>query len=171
MSSPPHADILLIEDDPGDVLITREALAASHAPIVLHVVHDGEQGMDFLARRGAHASAVRPDLILLDLNLPRFDGRRVLEAAKSDPQTASIPVVVLTTSSAQHDVTDCYARGANAYLAKPLELDGYLSAVRAVADFFLGAARLPGRSSPRAAACAPTVESDMSYVDGEETRS
>lgn len=94
-------DILLIEDDPGDQLITREAFADNKIKNVLHIAHDGEEGLDFLYRRGAYADAPRPDLILLDLNLPKYDGRQLLEKVKSDVELCDIPIVVLTTSSAQ----------------------------------------------------------------------
>jgi CheY-like chemotaxis protein len=135
--------LLVVEDDPGDVLLTREALAGSTTPLDVHVVDDGEAAVDFLRREGGHRDAPRPDLVLLDLNLPRLDGREVLARIKSDPGLRSIPVVVLTTSKAAEDVRRSYELHANAFVTKPAELDRFLSVVRQVGEFFLTVVRLP----------------------------
>ena len=135
--------LLVVEDDPGDVLLTREALAGSTTPLDVHVVEDGEAAVDFLRREGGHGDAPRPDLVLLDLNLPRLDGREVLARIKSDPVLQSIPVVVLTTSKAAEDVRRSYELHANAYVTKPAELDRFLTVVRQVGEFFLTVVRLP----------------------------
>lgn len=137
-------EILLVEDDPGDELITREALEHNKFQNRLHVAHDGEEGLDFLYRRNGFEDAPRPDLILLDLNLPKYDGRQLLETVKSDADLARIPVVVLTTSSAEEDILRSYRLHANAYVAKPVDLDQFISAVRQIDEFFLQVVRLPG---------------------------
>lgn len=113
-------DVLLVEDHPGDELITREALEHNKIKNNLHMAHDGEEGLDFLYRRGSFADAPRPDLILLDLNLPKYDGRQLLEKIKSDPDLNHIPVVVLTTSGAEEDILRSYKLHANAYVTSPL---------------------------------------------------
>jgi len=136
-------DVLLIEDDPGDELITREAFEHNKIKNNLHVAHDGEEGLDFLYRRGAHSQAPRPDLILLDLNLPKYDGRQLLENIKSDPDLSHIPVVVLTTSSAEEDILRSYKLHANAYVTKPVDLDQFMEAVRQIDEFFVQVVRLP----------------------------
>jgi CheY-like chemotaxis protein len=136
-------EILLVEDDPGDELITREALEHNKFQNRLHVAHDGEEGLDFLYKRGQFEGAPRPDLILLDLNLPKYDGRQLLETVKSDADLARIPVVVLTTSSAEEDIVRSYKLHANAYVAKPVDLDQFISAVRQIDEFFLQVVRLP----------------------------
>jgi CheY-like chemotaxis protein len=138
-------EILLVEDDPGDVLITREALEHNKFKNRLHVAHDGEEGLNFLYQRGTHQDAPRPDLILLDLNLPpKYDGRQLLEKVKSDADLSRIPVVVLTTSSAEEDIVRSYKLHANAYVAKPVDLEQFISAVRQIDEFFLQVVRLPG---------------------------
>ncbi|MFC8536492.1 response regulator [Streptomyces sp. NPDC057249] len=139
-------EVLLVEDDPGDELMTREAFEDNKIRNTLHVVRDGEEALDFLYRRGAHAEAPRPDLILLDLNLPKYDGRQVLEQIKQDPELALIPVVVLTTSSAEEDILRSYKLHANAYVTKPVDLDQFIAAVRQIDDFFVTVVRLPGRA-------------------------
>jgi CheY-like chemotaxis protein len=136
-------DILLVEDDPGDELITREAFEHNKLRNRLHVAHDGEEGLNYLYRRGEHQDAPRPDLILLDLNLPKYDGRQLLEQIKSDPDLSRIPVVVLTTSSAEEDILRSYQLHANAYVTKPVDLDQFMSAVRQIDEFFLQVVRLP----------------------------
>ncbi|MFJ8200938.1 response regulator [Streptomyces sp. NPDC096152] len=136
-------DVLLVEDDPGDELMTREAFEDNKIGNTLHVVRDGEEALDFLYRRGEHAAAPRPDLILLDLNLPKYDGRQVLERIKSDPDLAHIPVVVLTTSAAEEDILRSYKLHANAYVTKPVDLDQFIAAVRQIDDFFVQVVRLP----------------------------
>ncbi|MFA3872670.1 response regulator [Streptomyces sp. MMCC 100] len=138
-------DVLLVEDDPGDELMTREAFEDNKIGNTLHVVRDGEEALDFLYRRGRHAQAPRPDLILLDLNLPKYDGRQVLEKIKSDQDLSDIPVVVLTTSSAEEDILRSYKLHANAYVTKPVDLDQFIAAVRQIDDFFVQVVRLPRR--------------------------
>ncbi|WP_368733045.1 response regulator [Streptomyces alkaliphilus] len=138
-------DVLLVEDDPGDELMTREAFEDNKIGNTLHVVRDGEEALDFLYRRGAHPDAPRPDLILLDLNLPKYDGRQVLQQIKSDAELAHIPVVVLTTSAAEEDILRSYKLHANAYVTKPVDLDQFIAAVRQIDDFFVQVVRLPGR--------------------------
>jgi two-component system response regulator len=139
-------EVLLVEDDPGDELMTREAFEDNKIRNTLHVVRDGEEALDFLYRRGAHAGAPRPDLILLDLNLPKYDGRQVLQRIKSDSDLAHIPVVVLTTSSAEEDILRSYKLHANAYVTKPVDLDQFIAAVRQIDEFFVTVVRLPGRA-------------------------
>ncbi|MEU9517716.1 response regulator [Streptomyces sp. NPDC048224] len=138
-------DVLLVEDDPGDELMTREAFEDNKIGNTLHVVRDGEEALDFLYRRGRHSEAPRPDLILLDLNLPKYDGRQVLEKIKSDDDLSDIPVVVLTTSSAEEDIVRSYRLHANAYVTKPVDLDQFIAAVRQIDDFFVQVVRLPRR--------------------------
>ena len=137
--------ILLVEDDPGDVLMTREAFEDHKVHNELHVVNDGEQAMAFLRQEGEYADHPRPDLVLLDLNLPRMDGREVLNAIKSDPDLSSIPVVVLTTSEAEDDVQRSYSLHANAYVTKPVDFERFISVVRQIDDFFVTVVRLPRR--------------------------
>jgi CheY-like chemotaxis protein len=136
-------DVLLVEDDPGDVLITREVLEHNTVNNVVHVASDGQEGLDFLYKRGAHADAPQPDLILLDLNLPKYDGRQLLERIKSDADLCHIPVVVLTTSSAEEDVLESYKLHANAYVTKPVDVDQFMTAVRQIDEFFIQVVRLP----------------------------
>jgi CheY-like chemotaxis protein len=136
-------DVLLIEDDPGDVLITREAFEHNKIENTLHVATDGEEGLDYLYRRGQYEHAPRPDLVLLDLNLPKYDGRQLLDKIKSDPDLCHIPVVVLTTSAAEEDVLHSYKLHANAYVTKPVDLDQFMKAVRQIDEFFVQVVRLP----------------------------
>ncbi|AKE91303.1 MULTISPECIES: response regulator [Rhodococcus] len=138
-------DVLLVEDDPGDELMTREAFEDNKIGNELHVVRDGEEALDFLYQRGEHVGAPRPDLILLDLNLPKYDGRQVLEKIKSDPDLSDIPVVVLTTSAAEEDILRSYRLHANAYVTKPVDLDQFIGAVRQIDEFFVQVVRLPRR--------------------------
>ncbi|MGW4365241.1 response regulator [Nocardia takedensis] len=138
-------DILLVEDDPGDELMTREAFEDNRIGNTLHVAHDGEEALEFLYRQGQYADVPRPDLILLDLNLPKYDGRQVLEKIKSDPDLAHIPVVVLTTSSAEEDILRSYKLHANAYVTKPVDLDQFIAAIKQIDDFFVQVVRLPQR--------------------------
>ncbi|MFF1418162.1 response regulator [Streptomyces sp. NPDC058280] len=147
MSTPVQPiEVLLVEDDAGDELMTREAFEDNKIRNTLHVVRDGEEALDFLYRRGAHEGAPRPDLVLLDLNLPKYDGRQVLEQIKTDPDLALIPVVVLTTSSAEEDILRSYKLHANAYVTKPVDLDQFIKAVRQIDEFFVSVVRLPGRT-------------------------
>ncbi|MET9593936.1 response regulator [Streptomyces argenteolus] len=139
-------EVLLVEDDPGDELMTREAFEDNKIRNTLHVVRDGQEALDFLYRQGEYADAPRPDLVLLDLNLPRYDGRQVLEKIKTDPELALIPVVVLTTSSAEEDILRSYKLHANAYVTKPVDLEQFIGAVRQIDDFFVSVVRLPPRA-------------------------
>ena len=138
-------DVLLVEDDPGDVLMTREAFADHKLKNVLHVVDNGADAMTFLRQEGPYADAPRPDLVLLDLNLPRMDGREVLAAVKSDEHLCSIPVVVLTTSEAEEDVLRSYKLHANAYVTKPVDFERFIQVVRQIDEFFVTVVRLPTR--------------------------
>ncbi len=137
--------ILLVEDDPGDVLITREAFADNKVRNQLSVVSDGEAAMAFLRREEGFACAPRPDLILLDLNLPRKAGHEVLAEIKSDVDLQRIPVVVLTTSDAEEDILRSYDLHANAYVTKPVDFDRFLNVVRQIDDFFVTVVKLPRR--------------------------
>jgi CheY-like chemotaxis protein len=136
-------DVLLVEDDPGDELITREAFEHNKINNNLHVAHDGEEGLDFLYRRGGHEEAPRPDLILLDLNLPRKDGREVLAEIKADEHLRRIPVVVLTTSCDERDVLDAYDLHANCYVVKPVGLEQFIMIVQSIEDFWFDIVKLP----------------------------
>jgi CheY-like chemotaxis protein len=137
-------DVLLIEDDPGDILLTREAFEHHKIRNTLRVARDGQEGLDFLYQRGAHQDAPAPDLILLDLNLPQYDGRQLLEQIKSDPDLCHIPIVVLTTSAAEEDILHSYQLHANAYVTKPVGADKFLNAIRQIDKFFVQVAQLPG---------------------------
>jgi CheY-like chemotaxis protein len=136
-------DVLLVEDDEGDVVMTREALHEGNVHNRLHVVSDGVEAINFLRRRDGHTDAPRPDLILLDLNLPRRDGRAVLEDIKSDPDLRRIPVIVLSTSEASEDIAQSYDLHANAYVTKPVDFDQFMSAVRQIDEFFVTIVTLP----------------------------
>lgn len=136
-------DILLVEDSPGDVRLTREALKEGKVRNRLHVAWDGEEALAFLRKEGEHADAPRPDLVLLDLNLPKLDGREVLSEMKDDPALKHIPVVVLTTSTADEDVLRVYDLAGNCYIPKPVELDRFLEVVRSIEEFWLTVVRLP----------------------------
>jgi CheY-like chemotaxis protein len=136
-------EILLVEDNPGDVRLTREALRDGKVQNHLSVVGDGVEALAFLRREGAHAQAPRPGLILLDLNLPRKDGRQVLAEIKTDQSLQTIPVVILTTSTAEEDVLKAYGLHANAYIKKPVDLDQFLRVVQAVEEFWLTLVTLP----------------------------
>ncbi len=138
-------EVLLVEDDPGDELMTREAFEDNKIRNRLHVARDGEEALDFLYQRGAHADAPSADLILLDLNLPKYDGRQILEKIKSDPELAHVPVVVLTTSSSEEDILRSYKLHANAYVTKPVDVDQFISAVRQIDEFFVSVVKLPHR--------------------------
>jgi chemotaxis family two-component system response regulator Rcp1 len=136
-------EVLLVEDSPGDVRLTREALKDAKVHISLHVVADGIEAMAFLERTGTHVNAPRPDLILLDLNLPRKDGREVLKEIKQSPAMRSIPVVILTTSSSEADVLQSYELHANCYISKPVDLEGFLKVVQSIDNFWLSVVKLP----------------------------
>ena len=136
-------EVLLVEDDPGDEMMTREAFEENRIGNRLHVARDGEEALDFLHQRGEHAQAPRVDLILLDLNLPKYDGRQVLEQIRSDPELTHTPVVILTTSSAEEDIMSSYKLHANAFVTKPVDVNRFIAAVRQIDDFFLTVVRLP----------------------------
>ncbi|MBF0260321.1 MAG: response regulator [Magnetococcales bacterium] len=136
-------EILLVEDSPGDVELTREALADSKMINRLHVVEDGEEAMAFLRRQGRFANAIRPDVVLLDLNLPRKDGREVLEEIKADADLKAIPVVVLTTSRADEDILRTYELHANCYITKPVDLNQFFAVVKSVESFWFSVVKLP----------------------------
>jgi len=138
-------DVLLVEDDPGDVLMTREAFEDNKVANNLYVVNDGVTAMEFLRKQGEHSDAPTPDLVLLDLNLPRMDGREVLAALKDDPELRRIPVVVLTTSEAEEDVLRSYSLHANAYVTKPVDFHRFIEVVRQIDEFFVTVVRLPQR--------------------------
>ncbi len=136
-------DVLLVEDDPGDVLMTREAFEHFRIRNNLHVVGDGEQALQFVRRTGEFANVPRPGLILLDLNLPRRNGLEVLAELKSDDDLLRIPVVVLTTSQADEDILRSYALHANAYISKPVDFERFIDVIRQIDDFFLTLVKLP----------------------------
>jgi CheY-like chemotaxis protein len=136
-------EVLLVEDDEGDVLITREALAEGKVLNRLHVVGDGVEAVAYLRRRKPHADATRPDLILLDLNLPKRDGHQVLADIKGDADLRRIPVVVLSTSSAEADIIRSYDLHANAYVTKPVDFDRFVGVIRQIDDFFISVVKLP----------------------------
>lgn len=138
-------EVLLVEDSPGDVRLTREAFRDADVSIRLHVASDGVEAMAFLRRQDEHIHAPRPDLILLDLNLPRMDGREVLAQVKEDPSLKTIPTVILTTSAAEADIMKSYELQANAYLSKPVQLDAFESLVNSIKDFWLTRVKLPQR--------------------------
>jgi CheY-like chemotaxis protein len=145
--SPPQLlnaiDVLLVDDDPGDTLMIREAFEHNKVRNELAAVADGVQAMQYLRREGEYEDAARPDLILLDLNLPRKDGREVLAEIKSDPALATIPVVVLTTSHAEEDVLRSYQLHANAYVTKPVDFERFIAVVRQIDEFFVTVVKLP----------------------------
>jgi len=138
-------EILLVEDDPGDVLMTQEAFSDYKIANRLTVLSNGEDAIAYLRKQGRFAGVTTPDLVLLDLNLPRRDGREVLLDIKGDPVLRRIPVVILTTSEAEEDVIAAYDLHANAYVRKPVDFDQFVAAVRAIDDFFITVVRLPPR--------------------------
>lgn len=137
--------ILVVDDDPGDVLMIEEALADSGVQKSIDVVNDGQEAMEFLRREGRHIDALRPDMILLDLNMPRMDGRQVLNQVKNDESLRTIPIVVLTTSNADSDILGSYTLQANAYVTKPIGLDEFNNVVRHIDEFFGHVVVLPRR--------------------------
>ena len=145
MSSSRPIEVLLVEDDEGDVVMTREALEEGKVLNRLHVAGDGVEALEYLRREGEHADAPRPDLILLDLNLPRRDGRQVLAEVKSDDELRRIPVVVLTTSEAEEDILRSYDLHANAYVTKPVDFERFVQVIQQIDEFFISVVRLPNR--------------------------
>jgi CheY-like chemotaxis protein len=150
MSSPTNSgtaiEVLLVEDDPGDVLMTQEAFEEHKVGNRLTVVSDGAEALAYLRREGKYSNAVRPDLVLLDLNLPRRDGREVLEEIKNDGDLCRIPVVVLTTSQADEDILRSYQLHANAYVTKPVDFERFIAVVRQIDEFFVSVVKLPPRA-------------------------
>jgi chemotaxis family two-component system response regulator Rcp1 len=145
MSAP--IDILLVEDNEGDVHLTREALKLAKVSNRVHHVSDGAEALEFLRHQGAFADAPRPDLVLLDLNLPNVDGREVLDEMKKDESLRTIPVVVVTSSAAEQDIVRTYSLNANAYVTKPVDLHQFLHVIGAVGDFWLQIVKLPPKSA------------------------
>jgi CheY-like chemotaxis protein len=145
-STPGPVRILVVDDDPGDVLMIEEALADSDVDKVIDVVGDGQEAMEFLRQQGRHTGAHRPDVILLDLNMPRMDGRQVLGEVKQDDDLRTIPIVVLTTSNADTDIVGSYTLQANAYVTKPIDLDDFNDVVRRIDEFFGRVVVLPKRA-------------------------
>jgi CheY-like chemotaxis protein len=143
-------ELLLVEDNAGDVRLTKEALRDGNLSHNLNHVWDGEQALAFLTRQGPYKDAPRPDMILLDLNLPRMDGRQVLAAIKSDRDLGSIPVVVLTTSQAEEDIEHTYGLHANCYIVKPIDLEQFLTVVRSIEQFWFSIVKLPSGESDAA---------------------
>ena len=136
-------EILLVEDNPGDARLTQEVFREGKLQTNLRIVADGETALEHLRRQGTYAKAIRPDLILLDLNLPKKNGREVLVEIKTDEELKSIPVVILTTSKAEQDILKAYHLHANCYITKPVDLDQFLGVVRAIEDFWLQIVKLP----------------------------
>ena len=142
-------EVLLVEDSPGDVRLTQEAFRDANSSIHLSVAADGVEAMAFLTRSGIHANSPRPDLILLDLNLPKMDGREVLAHIKEDNNLKTIPTVILTTSDAESDIVKSYQLQANCYLTKPVQLDAFEALVKSINDFWLTKSRLPQQMQPQ----------------------
>jgi two-component system, chemotaxis family, response regulator Rcp1 len=147
MGSAVEIEILLIEDNPADVILTAKHLSGRRITAKLHVAMDGEEALAFLRRQGKHADAARPDLILLDLNLPKKNGCEVLADIKSDRSLKQIPVVVLTTSQDEEDIVRAYDLHANCYLSKPIDLEDFTRMMKSIDDFWFGAVKLPSRRS------------------------
>lgn len=142
-SSKDPADILLVEDNPGDVRLTEEAFKEGQISNTLHVTTDGVEALDFLHQRGEYVDAPRPDIVLLDLNLPRKDGDEVLEEIRADPDLTHLPVIILTSSSAEEDIVQSYELQANAYLTKPVDPEEFVDVVKSFQQFWLSVVRLP----------------------------
>jgi chemotaxis family two-component system response regulator Rcp1 len=142
---PKPIDILLVEDNPGDIRLTVEAFKEGKCCNTLHVVKDGEEVMHFLRKQDRYADAPRPDLILLDLNLPKRDGRSVLQEIKTDPELKRIPIVILTTSKAEEDILRTYDLHANCYITKPVDIEEFITITRSIENFWLSIVKLPDR--------------------------
>ncbi len=136
-------NLLLVEDNPGDVRLTQEALMQNQLDLKLHVAFDGEQALDFLYKKGEHETAPRPDLILMDINIPKYSGIEVLERIKKDAALKKIPVVMLTTSDTNNDVSKCYELGANAYTIKPLDFENFINMINSIHNFWFVNVKLP----------------------------
>jgi CheY-like chemotaxis protein len=139
-------EILLVEDNAGDIRLTQEALSEAKVANNLAIARDGIEALEYLRREGTHSDAARPDIILLDLNMPRMDGRELLQHIKADESLAAIPVVVLTTSKAEEDIVRSYQLHANCYITKPVDLEQFLKVVRSIEDFWLTVVRLPPKT-------------------------
>lgn len=137
--------ILLVEDNPADIRLTEEVVRESGMNVVLDIARDGEQAMAFLRGTGDFSASQRPDIVLLDLNLPRKDGREVLAEIKQDDDLCTIPVIMLTTSKADHDISYCYAQRVNSYIAKPVDLDEFVGVIEAIENYWLNVVQLPPR--------------------------
>ena len=146
-SKPRGWRILLVEDNPADVRLTREVLRDASRPVTLHVARDGEEALAMLRRQGEHHDLPEPDLVLLDLNLPRKPGREVLAWLKNDPQLKHIPVIILSTSRADADVADCYQLHANCYLQKPINMESFVATMRQLEEFWLKQVALPPKNA------------------------
>ena len=144
-------EILLVEDNPGDIELTQEAFADSKICNNVYAVNDGVEAIDFLKKKGKYADAVTPDVVLLDLNMPRMDGKEVLEIVKNDINLRLIPIVILTSSEAEKDVVRSYKLHANCYINKPVDLTRFLEVVKAVEDFWLSVVKLPGQEAEKMA--------------------
>ncbi|HRH39804.1 MAG TPA: response regulator [Flavobacteriales bacterium] len=140
-------EILLIEDNPGDIVLTQEAFRESNLKTNMNVVGDGASAIEYLSHSGQYSGSASPDLILLDLNLPKLSGREVLELIKTHEHWKMIPVIMLTTSESEHDVNDAYLRHVNCYITKPMAFDPFIEVIRKIEGFWLGLARLPHSSS------------------------
>ncbi|MCG2824607.1 MAG: response regulator [Desulfurivibrionaceae bacterium] len=145
MVKPHNIDILLVEDDPGDVELTKEGLQDAKMLVNLHVVDDGEKALKFLRKEEPYTNAARPDIILLDLNMPRKSGQEVLGEIKGDPSLRSIPVVILTTSGAESDIATCYDLGANCYITKPISFEAFAKVVAMIEEFWFTIVRMPSK--------------------------
>jgi chemotaxis family two-component system response regulator Rcp1 len=143
LNGPQPIRVLLVEDSPGDIRLTQEALKDAKMHIRLDIARDGQEAMAFLLREGEYANAPRPDLILLDLNLPKKDGREVLQEIKENQTLKIIPVVILTTSASEGDILRSYLLHANCYITKPVSLDGFLTVVKSIEDFWMSVVKLP----------------------------
>jgi chemotaxis family two-component system response regulator Rcp1 len=143
LNGPQPIRVLLVEDSPGDIRLTQEALKDAKMHIRLDIARDGQEAMAFLLREGEYANAPRPDLILLDLNLPKKDGREVLQEIKENQTLKIIPVVILTTSASEADILRSYLLHANCYITKPVSLDGFLTVVKSIEDFWMSVVKLP----------------------------
>ena len=139
----PVIDILLVENNPGDVRLTREAFKEGKVVNTLHVVQDGVEALEFLRHEGAYAKSIHPDIILLDLNLPRMNGRELLANIKTDPELKRIPVVILTTSKSEVDIIESYDLHANCYITKPVDMERFITVVKSIEDFWFTVVKLP----------------------------
>ncbi|HSH12255.1 MAG TPA: response regulator [Desulfurivibrionaceae bacterium] len=138
-----NLELLVVEDNPAEILLLEEVLAEAEVALELRVVNNGEEGLAYLRREGRYANASRPDLIMLDLNLPGLDGRQVLGEIKEDPNLLAIPVIILSTSQAEEDIAECYRMQANCYISKPVGLEEFIEVVRAIESFWFRTVKLP----------------------------